>query len=244
MIRVGIRGAKGRMGQEAVAAIAGESDLEVVAAADMGDDCEKAFGEANVEVAVDFTNPAALADGIPAALRAGASVVVGTSGVTDAMIGDWRKICGELGRSVLVVPNFCVGVVLLQRFAEEAARYFPEVEILEMHHEKKIDSPSGTASDTARRVASARGDAENANSDDSAFRGGRIGGVPVHSVRLPGLLAHQVVWFGGLGEVLSIRHDSLDRGAFMPGVLRAVRGVRDLDGVQIGLEHCLGPSRS
>jgi 4-hydroxy-tetrahydrodipicolinate reductase len=140
---------------------------------------------------------------------------------------------------VLVVPNFCIGVVLMQRWAVQAARFYRDVEIIELHHERKVDSPSGTAADTARRIASVRDGSQNRNADASEFRGGRIDGIPVHSVRLSGLLAHQEVLLGGDGEVLTIRHDSMDRRSFMPGVLRAIRKVQSLQGVVVGLEHCL-----
>lgn len=238
-IRVGVRGVEGRMGREVRAAVDGAPGLDLVCGVDVGAEVGELFRAAEVQVAVDFTVPAALAEGIPAMLRAGAHVVVGTSGVTEDHLCAWRETAREQERNVLVVPNFCVGIVLLQRFAVQAARFYADIEIVEMHHEKKVDSPSGTAADTARRIGKARGQKANANRDESAFRGGRIAGVPVHSVRLPGLLAHQVVSFGGPGEVLSIRHDTTDRKSFMPGVLLAIRRVGGLRGVRVGLENCL-----
>lgn len=240
--RVAVRGAAGRMGKEAVSAIREADDLELVCELDLGDDPASRFRENAVEVALDFTEPKALGEGVPAMLRAGASVVIGTSGVTKTQQEAWRELCADTGTAVLVVPNFCIGVLLMQSFAEQAARWFPDVEIIELHHEKKVDSPSGTAADTARRIARARNEEDcvaNASLDKSEFRGGRVAGISIHSIRLPGLLAHQELLFGGKGEILTLRHDSLDRKAFMPGVLLALRAVRELQGVSVGLESVL-----
>ncbi|MAE77535.1 MAG: 4-hydroxy-tetrahydrodipicolinate reductase [Planctomycetes bacterium] len=239
-LRVGVRGAAGRMGREACRAIDGAAGMDLVAQIDLGEDPETAFRQAGVTVALDFTVPEALGEGVPSMLRAGARVVVGTSGVTDTQREAWDGLARDVDSAVLVVPNFCVGVVLLQSFCQRAAKFFDDVEVIELHHERKVDSPSGTASDTARRIGEARPDGvANQNADSSDFRGGRVDGIPVHSVRLPGLLAHQEVLFGGVGELLTLRHDTSDRAAFMPGVLLALRGVQGLQGVVVGLEHCL-----
>jgi 4-hydroxy-tetrahydrodipicolinate reductase len=235
-IRVAIRGATGRMGRMVAAALASTPDLRVVATPGRGEDLALVL----VDVGIDFTRPDALDEGVAAMLRAGAAVVVGTSGVEARHLEAWREQARRADRPVLVVPNFSLGIVLLQRFAVQASRWFGDVELLEMHHEKKADSPSGTAADTARRIAAARRPgAANQNRDVSAYRGGRVEDLPVHSVRLPGMLAHQVVWFAGPGEVLSLRHDCTDRAAYAPGVMLAIRGVRRLRGVVVGLEHCL-----
>lgn len=230
------------MGREAVSAIQAAEDLELVDQLDLGDDPAPRFRDSGVEAALDFTQPTALQEGIPAMLSSGASVVIGTSGVSDEQLESWRGICAQKRSAVLVVPNFCIGILLMQRFAEQAARWFPDVEIIEMHHERKVDSPSGTATDTARRLARARRLEDclvPADLDQSEFRGGRVEGIPIHSVRLPGLLAHQELLFGGKGEILTLRHDSLDRRAFMPGVVLALRKVRELQGVNVGLECVL-----
>ena len=233
------------MGQEACAVIKSSSDLDLTLELDLGDDAVAELERAPCDVVLDLTRPEALDEGIPTLLEAGAAVVIGTSGVGDARIQSWRPLVERHGGPLLVVPNFCVGIVLLQRFAQEAARFYRDVELIELHHEKKVDSPSGTAADTARRIAAARPEGfKNANDDDGPFRGERIDEIPTHSVRLPGLLAHQEVLFGAEGEVLRLRHDSTSRSSFMPGVLLAIRRVRSLEGVVVGLEHCLsdGPS--
>ena len=239
-LRIGVRGALGRMGQEACRSVEASDDLELVLRLDLGDDAATALRDEPCDVVLDLTRPDALDEGIPTLLEGGAAVVIGTSGVGEARIEAWRPLVERHGGPLLVVPNFCVGVVLLQRFAQEAARFYRDVELIELHHEKKVDSPSGTAADTARRIAHARPEGfANANEDDGPFRGERIEGIPTHSVRLPGLLAHQEVLFGAEGEVLRLRHDSTSRSSFMPGVLLALRRVRDLSGVVVGLENCL-----
>jgi len=230
------------MGTTAVAAIEATADLDLVAAVDLGDSVSDAVRESGARVAIDLTAPAALADGVPEMIRAGLSLVIGTSGATDEQIEDWRGLVAEHGKPVLIVPNFSLGVVLLQRMAEQAARIYADFEILELHHENKVDSPSGTARDTARRLAAARAAAHlepTPMSDRSEFRGGRVDDVPIHSVRLPGLLAHQEMWFGSAGELLTLRHDTFNRSAFMPGLCLAARRVESLSGLNIGLEHCL-----
>ncbi|MEZ5989609.1 MAG: 4-hydroxy-tetrahydrodipicolinate reductase [Planctomycetota bacterium] len=239
--RVLVRGARGRMGQEACAAVEAAPDLELAAGVDLGDDLEAAIRETRATHALDMTRPEAL-DGVETMIRAGLAVVVGTSGVDPARRAAWAALAEDAGTGVLVVPNFCIGVVLMQRFAEQAVRWLPDVEILELHHEQKVDSPSGTAAATAERLARSRREAGRtplARADDAPFRGGRVEGIPVHSIRLPGLLAHQVVQLGAPGEVLSIRHDTLDRKAFMPGILLALRGVGRVRGLELGLEVLL-----
>ncbi len=236
LIRVAIRGAEGRMGHAARAAIAAADGLSFAGPLRRQSNLVAAVQELGADVVLDLTRPDALPDLAPV-IESGTPVVVGTSGVDADLLADWTARVEARG-TVLVVPNFCVGVVLLQSFAERAAAFYSDVEILEMHHEHKVDSPSATAVDTAERIARVRV-TDNANRDRSPSRGRNVAGVPVHSVRLPGLLAHQVVLFGGNGETLTLRHDSYDRASFMPGVLLALRTVRTLSGLHVGLESCL-----
>lgn len=232
------------MGVQAMGTIAATADIEVVARIGRGrDELERlAAPDGDVEVCVDLTTPAALDDleaALPRALDGCKHFVIGTSGVSRERVERWGKfVHGD--RSILVVPNFCIGLVLLQRFAAEASRHFVDVEISEAHHEQKVDSPSGTAVDTAHRIAAARVHAtHNSNADRGPARGLRVDDIPVHSLRLPGVLARQLVEFGGEGELLTLRHDTLSRASFMPGLLRSIRGVGALRGVHVGLEHVL-----
>jgi 4-hydroxy-tetrahydrodipicolinate reductase len=237
-----VRGAAGKMGKEACIAIDASPDMEVVSRLGRADEISSTAQKSGAEWALDLTRPDAL-DGITVLLEAGLSVVVGTSGVSEEHRAIWAKLCEKQGSGLLVVPNFCIGVLLMQKFSEEAVRWFPDVEILEMHHEKKVDSPSGTAAATAERIARHRDSGGRgipvSSTDTGPCRGGSVSGIPIHSLRLPGFLAHQVVTFGGMGELLSIRHDTSDRMAFMPGVLAALRGLKGLRGLHLGLESVL-----
>lgn len=236
-------GAAGRMGSEACAAIEGASDLELVARVDVGD----AFGDltdAGAEVVVDFTHPSAVAENLRRCVDAGLHVVVGTSGVGADLIDDVRaRLAPHQG--VLVVPNFGIGAVLMMRFAAQAARFFDSVEVIELHHPNKVDAPSGTATRTAQMIAAARAEAglgagpDATTHDPGGARGGRVDGIPVHAVRMAGLVAHQEVLLGSDGETFTLRHDSLHRSSFMPGVLLAVRNVASRPGVTVGLEPLL-----
>ncbi len=197
------------------------------------------------DVMVDFTVPEAALPNIRAALEAGVIPLVGTTGLSPADLDDVRSLCEKHATAALVAPNFALGAVLLMRFAAEAARYLPDVEICEMHHEKKLDAPSGTAARTAELIAEARtgipaGDAPGAFEKFAGARGGRAAGdIPVHSLRLPGFVASQEVIFGAPGQRLSLRHDSIDRASFMPGVILAIRKARTLSGLVVGLENLL-----
>jgi 4-hydroxy-tetrahydrodipicolinate reductase len=245
MIKVGVLGAKGRMGSEVCRAIDAAEDMRVTAAVDVGDAREPL---ADCDVVVDFTHPSAVMENVQWCLAHGRNVVVGTSGFDEARlaaVGGW--LGGTPSARVLIVPNFSVGAVLMMRFAEQAARFFESAEVIELHHAAKVDAPSGTASRTAALISAARAAAGLGPSPDATVsevagaRGAALDGVRVHSVRLAGLLAHQEVLLGGHGEILTIRHDSLDRASFMPGVLMAVRGVAALPpGVTVGLEDLLG----
>jgi 4-hydroxy-tetrahydrodipicolinate reductase len=240
-----VLGAKGRMGSEVCQAVEGADGMEVAATVDVGDTRDPL---AACDVVVDFTHPGAVLDNLQWCLSRGRNVVVGTSGFDEARlatVSDW--LSASPSARALIVPNFSVGAVLMMRFAEQAARFFESAEVIELHHAAKADAPSGTASRTASLISGARAAAELGPVPDATVsevagaRGAALDGVRVHSVRLAGLLAHQEVLLGGHGEILTIRHDSLDRASFMPGVLLAVRGVASLPaGLTVGLESLLG----
>lgn len=245
-IRVGVLGARGRMGSEVCKAVDAADDLELVAMIDQGDWLFNA-SDAGAEVIVDFTTPDVVMDNLHWCIDQGINVVVGTSGFTEQRLDRvraWLAHKPELG--VVIAPNFAIGAVLMMEFAARAARFFDSVEIIEQHHPQKLDAPSGTALRTAHVVAEARaaagkGDMPDATTDELAgARGAAVDGVPVHSVRASGLVAHQEVLFGTAGETLTIRHDSYDRISFMPGVLLAVRSVVHRPGLTVGLGPLLG----
>jgi 4-hydroxy-tetrahydrodipicolinate reductase len=254
VIRVGVIGATGRVGAEVCRAVHADADMELVAGISRSKAGEKAaealglqgsdlvltenldaFVEAGVEVAVDFTSADFAPEHVAWAIEHGVHIVVGTTGfeVDEA----WR----EAPVGVFLAPNFAVGAVLMQRFAREAARYLPAVEIVELHHEGKVDAPSGTAAATADAVAASRREAWAGPSSESlpGVRGGDRAGIRIHSIRLPGLVAHQEVIFGGQGQTLTIRHDSTDRTSFVPGVLMAIRWVPSHPGLTVGLDAIL-----
>lgn len=244
-IRVGVLGARGRVGTQVVQAVEAAADMELVAMVDAGDWLFD-VSDADAEVVVDFTHPDVVLDNIRFAVDHDIHVVVGTSGFDEAKLGsvrEWLEPKPELG--ALIAPNFALGAVLSMRFAQLAAKYYSSAEVIELHHNRKADAPSGTAAHTARLIAQARAQAglpAGADATTSALegaRGTRIDEVPVHSVRLAGLVAHQEVLFGADGESLTIRHDSLDRSSFMPGVLLAVRSILDRPGLTVGLENML-----
>ena len=245
MIKVGVLGAKGRMGSEVSRTVDTAPDLELAAAVDVGDARDPLAG---CDVVVDFTHPGAVMDNLRWCLEHGRSVVVGTSGFDDARLATVRDSVGESPSArALIVPNFSIGAVLMMYFAAKAAPFFESAEIIELHHAAKADAPSGTATRTASLIAEARAGAELGPPPDATVsevagaRGATLDGVRVHSVRLAGLLAHQEVLLGGHGEILTIRHDSMDRSSFMPGVLLAVRGVGSLPpGLTVGLDGMLG----
>jgi len=244
MTRVMVVGAKGRVGSCIVRGVEAADDLVLAGAIDLGDDLAAALAENRPEVAVDFTTPSCVYDNVRAVLEARVHAVVGTTGMSEDQLAALGGLASGRGVACLVAPNFALGAVLMMRFAEEAARHFPWVEVVERHHEKKLDAPSGTAKVTAQRIARARGavpqGVEEMESAPGA-RGGRVEEVAVHSMRLPGSIAHQEVWFGGPGETLVIRHDTIDREVFVPGVLLAVRGIAGRTGLVRGLEPLLWP---
>ncbi len=245
-IRVVVAGAGGRMGSETVRAVAGEKDMIVAREVHRGDDLATALRDAHADVLVDFTVPESVMANLRVALAAHIVPIVGTTGLSPENLAEIRSLCEENGVGALVAPNFAIGAVLLMQFAQTAAKYMPDVEIIEMHHERKLDAPSGTAVKTAaliaevRDAAQARGDLPGAFETVTGARGGRAeGSIPVHSIRLPGFVASQEVIFGGPGQRLSLRHDSIDRASFMPGVVLAVRRAASLSGLVYGLENLL-----
>ena len=245
MIKVGVLGSKGRMGSEVSRAVNAADGLELVAAVDAGDPREPLTG---ADVVVDFTHPGAVMDNLRWCAGHGLDTVVGTSGFGEDRLEEvrtWLTPGDDL--RVLIVPNFSIGAVLMMRFAAQAARFFDSAEIVELHHAGKVDAPSGTARRTAELIADARTEAGTGPVPDATTtslagaRGAEVSGIHVHAVRLAGLVAHQEVLFGGHGEALTIRHDSLQRSSFMPGVLAAVRGIRSLPpGLTVGLEPLIG----
>jgi 4-hydroxy-tetrahydrodipicolinate reductase len=245
MIKVGVLGARGRMGRTVGETIEGAADTELVAQVDQGDSLDALLGS---DVVVDFTHVAAVMDNLRWCVGHGLNVVVGTSGFSEDRLAEVRGWANAAdGVRVLIVPNFSVGAVLMMRFAAQAARFYESAEIIELHHANKMDAPSGTALRTASMIGEARTKAGLGASPDATkqemagARGATVDDVHVHSVRVAGLVAHQEVLFGGHGETLTIRHDSLDRASFMPGVLLAVRGVRTLPvGLTVGIEPLLG----
>lgn len=250
-IKVVVTGARGKMGREVVAAITAEPDLEFVGEVDLGDSLDDALAASGAMATVDFTIPEAAMPNIETALRRRVVPVVGTTGFSAADLDKVRSLCAEFHTGALIAPNFAIGAILMMRFAKEAARFMPDVEIVEMHHERKLDAPSGTAAKTAEMIAAGRGNVVPASMPAGAFekiagsRGGKAAGdIPVHSMRLPGFVASQMVVFGGLGQTLTIRHDSIDRKSFMPGVVLALRYAPTLAStgkLVYGLENLIWP---
>lgn len=244
-LRVAVIGAKGRIGSEAVKAVEAADDMELVAALGRGDSLETLAGT-GAQVAVELTHPDSVMDNLDFCVRHGIHAVVGTTGWTDERLARLRASLAESPETgVLIAPNFSIGAVLTMKFAQIAAPYFESVEVVELHHPNKADAPSGTATRTAQLIAEARRAAGSAPQPDATTtaldgaRGADVDGVPVHSVRLRGLLAHQEVLLGGEGETLTVRHDSLHHSSFMPGILLGARRVVSTPGLTFGLEHFL-----
>lgn len=244
-IRVGVLGARGKVGQAICAAVEAAADLELVAQVDK-DDALTTFTETGTQVVVDFTHPDVVMGNLKFLVENGIHAVVGTTGFDEARLAEvrgWLDQRPEVG--VLIAPNFAIGAVLSMRFAEQAARFFESVEVIELHHPNKADAPSGTAYRTAALIAAARAEAGTGASPDATTtelegaRGADVDGVRVHSVRLAGLVAHQEVLFGTQGETLTIRHDSIDRNSFAPGVLLGVREIASRPGLTVGLDPFL-----
>jgi 4-hydroxy-tetrahydrodipicolinate reductase len=244
--RVAVIGARGRMGAQACIAVDAAEDLDLVEAVDAGDSL-RTISDAGAQVLVDFTHPDVVMQTLRFAIDAGIHTVVGTTGFTEARLAEIRGWLAEKpGLGSVIAPNFGIGAVLSMKFAELAAPYFESAEVIELHHPKKVDAPSGTALLTAHRIAAARSRAllhempDATTTEIPGARGADIEGVRVHSIRSTGLIAHQEVLFGTVGETLTIRHDSLDRSSFMPGVLLAVRQVGQRPGLTVGLDPLLG----
>jgi 4-hydroxy-tetrahydrodipicolinate reductase len=242
-MRVGVLGARGKVGTAMCAAVAEAADLTLSAEVDAGDPLSL-FTETGSEAVIDFTHPGVVMDNLRVLVEQGIHAVVGTTGFTAERLDQVRGwLAASPGTGVLIAPNFAIGAVLSMYFARKAAPYFDSAEVIELHHPQKADAPSGTAMRTAELIAAARsGMAPNPDATSTGLPGARgadVGGIPVHSVRLTGLVAHQEVLFGTTGETLTIRHDSLDRTSFVPGVLLAVRRIAGRPGLTVGIEPLL-----
>ena len=242
-IRVLVNGAKGRMGQEVVKAVTAAADLELVDQTDLGDDLIARIKASQAQSVVDFTTAAVAFENTRKILEAGVHPVVGTSGLLAEQVAELQQLAKDKDIGGLIAPNFAIGAVLLMKYAQDAAKYLPDVEVIELHHNRKADAPSGTAVKTAQLIAEARQEIPKALVEEKELfegaRGSEVHGVRVHSLRLPGLVAHQEVIFGGTGETLTIRHDSIHRESFMPGVCLACRKVIGTQQLFYGLEHLL-----
>lgn len=242
MIKVLVNGALGRMGAEVVNAVNEDPELELVGAIDRGDDLTAAIVQTGAQVVVDFTIASAGFENTKTIIAAGARPVVGTSGFQKSQVAELQALAAEQQLGGLIAPNFSIGAVLMMKFAAEAARYLPDVEVLEIHSPQKEESPSGTALRTAEMIAEARTAAAQKTSDKELIpgaRGAKLHDVPLHSMRLPGVVAQQIVMFGGLSETLKIEHNSQHRNSFMPGVCLACKRVVETDTLHFGLEYLL-----
>ena len=242
-MKVAVLGAKGRMGAETVAAIESASDLTLSSALDLGDSLDQLI-KTGTEVIVDFTHPDSVMKNLEFAITNGIHVVVGTTGFDDKKLSELKNLLSKNAKvGALIAPNFGLGAVLMMQFSQKAAQYFESVEIIELHHANKVDAPSGTAIRTAELITDARKQSKKGAMPDASktiipgARGAKVGDVPIHSVRSHGYVAHQEVIFGDAGETLSIRHDSINRAGFMPGVLIGVRNVAKHPGLTVGLEN-------
>lgn len=244
-IKVGVLGARGRVGQTIVASVNEAEDLELVAEVDRGDDMNLLV-EAGAQVVVDFTTPNAVMGNLEFCINNGISAVVGTTGFDDERLAQVRSWCeANEGVGVLIAPNFAISAVLTMVFSKQAARFFESAEVIELHHPNKLDAPSGTAIHTAQGIADARREAgmgEQPDATEQALEGSRganVDGIPVHAVRMSGMLAHEAVIFGTQGQTLTIKQDSYDRNSFAPGVLVGIRNIAHNPGLTIGLENYL-----
>lgn len=263
MIKVVVAGALGKMGQEACKVTSNTDGLQLVGALDnreidgtigsiigkpelnvtISTDLEKLLTEVKPDVLIDFTRPGVVQGNIEVALRYGVRPVVGTTGMSTTEIEKFIALAAEKNIGGLIAPNFAIGAILMIKFAAEAAKYFPHVEIIELHHDQKMDAPSGTALKTAEAITAVRGSMSQGMPSEfekiEGSRGGSFEGMRIHSVRLPGFVAHQEVIFGGTGQTLSIRHDSISRDSFMPGLIMAVQKVMKIKHMVYGLENLL-----
>lgn len=263
MIRVMVCGAYGKMGREVLKAVHNDGELDLVGAMDansgfadvgeligkektgiiVGNDLEAVIRSVKPQVVVDFTNPDAVMPNIRRSIANGVCPVVGTTGLSASDIEEVKRLCKEKQVGALIAPNFAIGAVLMMKMAQDVAKYLPHVEIIELHHDQKLDAPSGTALRTAELITQTRGSFPQGHPEEveklAGARGSNYEGIRIHSVRLPGYVAHQEVIFGGLGQTLTIRHDSISRESFMPGVVLACKRVTSLEGLICGLEYIL-----
>ena len=223
-ITVIVNGAKGKMGIEVVKAVSREDDLQLIAQTDLGDNLSETLNKVHPEVVVEFTQPSVVMSNIRTILSSGVHAVVGTTGITKDDLIEIEKLCEKHKVNCLIAPNFAIGAVLMMKFSKEAAKHMRHAEIIELHHPQKLDMPSGTALKTAQMMKESMGEGAE---------------IPIHSVRLPGLVANQEVIFGGLGQTLTIKHETTSRESFMPGVILAVRKIKQLRGLVYGLENIL-----
>ncbi|TDX46623.1 4-hydroxy-tetrahydrodipicolinate reductase [Orenia marismortui] len=260
--KIVVSGANGKMGREVVRMIAGKDDFELVGAVDVtgvgedinqllsldapvvriSDDLAETLDQTQADAVIDFTNPTVVMDNIKVTSQKGIDIVVGATGITEVDLEKIEKMSQENGNKVIIAPNFAIGAILMMQFAQQAAKLMDNVEIIELHHDKKIDAPSGTAIKTAelisKNLSKKKGKVEEIEKITGA-RGGEHDDINIHSVRLPGFVAHQEVIFGGLGQTLTIRHDSINRKSFMPGVELAVRKLDEIEGVVYGLDNLI-----
>lgn len=248
MIKVLVNGANGRMGRTVCEAVKSDSELEFVGGVDVfGDGVERdlktAIEKFKPQVMIDFTRPDVVLENVLTALNLKVAVVIGTTGLNEDAREEIRLATEQNQTPAFIAPNFAIGAVLMMLFARQAAKYLPDVEIIELHHDKKLDAPSGTAIQTAAMISEERPKHRQGHPDEVEklphARGAELDGIRIHSVRLPGFVAHQEVIFGGLGQTLSIRHDSMDRNSFMPGVILATKKILERKGLTIGLDKIL-----
>lgn len=244
MINIIVNGAKGKMGQETIRAIKADPELKVVGEADQDDNLGSLIKNTKADVVVDFTNPAVRMQNVKAIITNGAHAVIGTTGFTDADLKEISKLCESTKKNVLIAPNFGIGAVLMMQFAAQAAKYMPHVEIIEYHHDAKADAPSGTAIKTAQLINEAVGETKPPKVESEEMlkersQGAKVGNIRLHAVRLPGFVASQEVIFGGQGQTLKIRHDTINRESFMPGVIMACKKIGQHKGLIYGLEKIL-----
>ncbi|RAP27127.1 4-hydroxy-tetrahydrodipicolinate reductase [Candidatus Marinamargulisbacteria bacterium SCGC AG-333-B06] len=243
MINVLINGANGKMGQAAVQAVSADDTLSLVASLDKEDSLEQTLSNHSVDVVVDLTHPSCVYDHVKTILNASCHAVVGTTGLTDAQLHECGELASRKNKSLLVCPNFAIGAILLMRFSQQAAKFMDRCEIIEYHHDKKADSPSGTAIKTADLIAESHSSINQPSLKDTELiqgsRGGQKHNIPIHSIRVPGLVANQDVIFGANGETLTLKHETISRDAFMPGLLIAIKATSSHTGLTYGLENLL-----
>lgn len=245
MIKILVSGAKGKMGAEVIKAVSDAEDMEFAGGIDINDDLAQAITSSEAKVVVDFTHPKCVLENTLSIIKSGAYAVIGTTGLSETNLKLIAEESQKYNIATLVAPNFAIGAILMMKYAAEISKYMPSAEIIELHHDKKADAPSGTAIKTAEMIHAANHSANTAvvNRDEKIILPGARGGVkhniPIHSVRLPGYVAHQEVIFGGMGQTLTIRHDTTSREAFMPGVLLGIRKIVNMTGLVYGLENLI-----